>query len=88
MLCISSLSSLHTEASRLLSYLNQTCHNDSRSKAWAYSTIALLNTLYSNVRADVDHQPVHEGMPTHQVLIQHVYLQDIGVVNPCLAMQA
>jgi hypothetical protein len=62
--------------------------NDGRSRALAYSTIALLNTIHSNVCIDVDCQPGHKGMPTPQVLVPRVHLQDIGVVNPCLAEQA
>ena len=73
---------------RFVSSLYQTWLNYDRSKSWAYSTIAWWNTLYSNVRADIHQQPVNEGMPTPQVSVPQVYLQDIGVANPCLATQA
>jgi hypothetical protein len=53
----------------------------------AYSTIALLNILYSYVCADVHQHPVHDGMLKRQVSVPRIHLQDIGVENPCLARQ-
>ena len=62
--------------------------NYERSITRAYSTIALLNTLHSNAFADVDCQPVEEGMPSPLAWAQQVQLQDIEVEIPCLARQA
>jgi hypothetical protein len=47
------------------------------SKAWAYSTIALLlNTIYSITCVELDHQPI-VGIPKPLVSDPWVYLPDI-----------